>query len=120
MAGYILLGTLAAIGLLSVLWVCYGALLSGCREGVFVCMGQPCGETVARYCWLRDMGLINGPMLIVDDAWEEEYSLLTGNGIEVCRREDLFARLERERDGNDAAGNGDPPGRGQRRGISEL
>ena len=115
-AGYIILGTLAAIGLMSVVWVFLGALLPGGRGGAFVCLDPPEEGLLARYRWLRDVGLVNGPILIVS----EEDLPVFGRGIEVCRREELIARLERERVEEDAAGNGDSPGRSQRRGISEL
>ena len=119
MAGYIILGTLAAIGLMSAVWVFLGALLPGCRGGAFVCLEPPGEGLLARYRWLREVGLVNGPLLIVTDAGETELPV-TGSGIEVCRREELIARLEQEREEGNAAENGDPPGRGRRRGISEL
>ena len=120
MAGYIILGTLAAIGMMSVAWVFLGGLLPGSRGGAFVCLGKPEKAVLARYRWLREVGLVNGPMLIVSDKWEEDCPEMLGSGMEVCRREELFARLEQEREESNAAGNGDPSGRGQRRGISEL
>ena len=120
MTGYILLGTLAAIGLLSLIWVFLGALFPASRGGAFVCLDQPSEALVARYRWLREVGLVNGPMLIVSDAWEVNGMQPAGCGIEVCSREELIARLEQERDRYDAAGNGDPSGRSERRDISEL
>ena len=119
-AGYIILGTLAAMGVLSVLWLCFGALLPGSRGGIFVCLEPPEGSFLIRYRWLRELGLWNGPLVIVTESGNEKGVQPLGCGIEVCRREDLIARLEQERDRYDAAGDGDPSGRDQRRGISEL
>ena len=121
MVGYILVGTLAAMGLLSVLWVCFGALLPGAKGVALVCMGWPDGGTVSRYRWLREIGVLHCPLLIVTEnaEWLEEDRLL-GCGIELCSPEALVSRLERERKNCDGTGNGDPSGRSERRGISEL
>ena len=121
MAGYIIVGTLAAIGLLSVLWVCFGFLLPGARGGAFVCMGWPGEGLLGRYRWLRDLGLLTCPFLIVtEESKLNENQRLFSCGIEICSPDALGQRLERERKYLDGTGNGDPPGRDQRRGISEL
>ena len=117
MAGFILLGALAAFGLLSVLWACLGWLLPGGRGCVMVCLGMPDEGIVSRYKWLRGLGLFACPLLIVAEdagAWQQI------DGIELCEPEALLSRLELERKQIDGTGNGDPPGRDQRRGISEL
>jgi hypothetical protein len=43
-----------------------------------------------------------------------------GTDAEIVGPEELLPRLEQERYGIDGTGNGDPSGRDQRRGVSEL
>ena len=121
MAGYILLGTLAGFGLLSSLWVFFGWLLPGAKGGALVCIGWPDEGTVSRYRWLREIGMLHCPLLIVtEEANLPEEERLCSCGIELCSPETLVSRLERERRNCDGTGNGDSPGCGERRGISEL
>ena len=115
---YILIGMLAAMGLLSVLWVCFGWLLPGVKGCALVLLGRPDEGFLRRYQWLRDLGLLTCPLLVVTEDQTEETELLFG--MELCSRDALWHRLERERTDIDGTGNGDPPGRHQRRGISEL
>ena len=113
MAGYVILGTLAAFGLLSVIWACLGWLLPSGKGCVLVCLGEPDVGIVSRWKWLRGLGLLRCPLVAVNaDAEYEE--------IEICAGEELLARLEMERNQFHGTGNGDPSGRDQRRGISEL
>lgn len=121
MAGYILIGTLAAVGLMSILWVCFGALLPDAAGGAMVCVGWPDEGTVSRYRWMQELGIFHGPLLVVlKDPEMREEERLWGCGIELCSPETLVSRLERERVHSDRTGNGDPPGHHQCRGISEL
>ena len=117
---YIVMGTLAAIGGLCVLWACFGWLLPGLKGCALVCPGWPDEGFMRRYRWLRDLGLLNCPLLIAAEAQPEKPERYDGNGIEICSRDVLWQRLERERTDFDGTGNGDPPGRHQRGGISEL
>ena len=59
--GYIMLGTLAAFGLVSALWVLYGFLLPAERGGGLYAPARP-GVTedsfARRYLWLRELGLL--------------------------------------------------------------
>ncbi len=118
--------TLAAFGLLCGLWALFGWLLPGSREGLVLCYGTS-GLTesgfLRRYLLLRDLGLLGCPLLIVDQGltgterrWLEHRCC----GIELCEPEALSARLELERKRIAGDGIGDPPGRDQRRGVSEL
>lgn len=120
MAGYVLLGVLAAVGLLSILWVFFGVFLPGSRGGILLCMQWPEDGLIIRYRWLRDLGLIHCPMIIVAEDMENRERQPIGCGIEICSPDALRQRLERERTEIDGTGNGNPPGRHQRRGISEL
>ena len=117
---YILIGTLAAIGMLSVLWVCFGWLLPGGRDGAVICLGWPRDGMIARYRWLRDLGLLHCPMIIVMEEPVGADAMPMGPGIEICSPDALWQRLKQERTNLDGTGNGDSPGRHQRRGISEL
>ncbi len=115
MIGYVILGTLAAFGCFSALWALLGWLLPDGKGCALVCYGAPDEGILARAKWLNSLGLLNVPLLAVSE---------TGEGIppgtEKCSREDLLPRLEWERKRVDGTGNGDHPGRHQRRGVSEL
>ena len=115
MAGYILLGTLAAFGALSALWALFGWLLPGGKGCALVCFGVPDDGILSRYRWLKGLGLLRCPLLIV--AEDEDFSC---RDTEICSGERLLSRLERERNGFDGTGNGDHSGRYQRCGVSEL
>lgn len=115
MVGYIILGTLAAFGLLSALWALFGWLLPGCKGCALVCYGLPDEGTIARTAWLRSLGLLECPLLIVAEAVQNQPA-----GTEICSPEELLPRLERERNEVHGTGNGDHSGRHQRRDISEL
>lgn len=113
--GYIVLGTLAAFGLLSALWAALGWLLPGGKGCALVCVGIPDEEVLTRFEWLRSLGFLTVPLLVVAETERCPWP-----GTEICSREELLPRLERERKRVDGTGNGDPPGRHQRRGVSEL
>ena len=67
MAIYILLGLLAAIGALSVLWVFFGILLPGGKGGAVVCLGWPEEALLGRYRWLRELGLVRCPLIVITE-----------------------------------------------------
>lgn len=120
------IGVLAAFGLLCMLWSLLGWLIPGSRGGVLVCVGKS-GFTedafFRRVCFLRDLGLLRLPMIVVDQQMKEpeRKKLIHMYGeIELCSWEQLPELLELERKEIDRAGNGNYPGRDQRRGISEL
>ena len=97
MAGYLVLGTLAAFGAWSILWALSGWLLPGGQEGALIEPGRP-GETeatvVRRYLWLRGLGLLRQPLVVVDlGLTEPEKTWLTDRGIEICSRSELAERL---------------------------
>ena len=60
MIWYVLLGFLAAFGLLSMAWTLFGILLPGSRRGAVVLLCQPQQEmALLRRClWLREMGFL--------------------------------------------------------------
>ena len=114
MLGYVLLGFFAAFGVFCMLWAVFGWLLPQGRGVVLVCCGMPDEGILCRYRWLKGAGLMTCPLLVVAEEGPES------DGLEICSGEELLSRLELERVKIDGTGNGDPPGRHQRRGISEL
>ena len=103
MAIWIILSVLAAFGALCVIWTLFGFLLPGQRGAALVCVcrGDAREEPVIRhYGWLRDLGLIRAPMLLVDGGLTEEERtrlLKCRQGVEICSPEELYSRLEQER-----------------------
>ena len=114
MAGYVLVGMLAAFGVFCALWAVFGWLLPGLTGCVLVCPGPVEEEIFTKYKWLKDAGILDCPLLVVTESGEPAAN------VEICSWEDLRFRLEMERKRFDGTGNGDHPGRHQRRGISEL
>ena len=113
-AGYLFWGTLAAFGALSILWALLGWILPGGKGCAVVCCGALHPEALARLRWLRSLGLLNCPVILVS---ENDF---VGTEVEKCNEEELLIRLKQEYCRYYGTGTGDPAGRGQRRGISEL
>ena len=114
MAGYVILGMLAAFGALCAVWAALGWLLPAGQGCALVCWGEPDEGILTRYHWLKGLGLLSCPLLIVaeeDPGWPE---------TERCAGEDLLSRLEMERKRFDGTGDGDHSGHHQRGGVPEL
>ena len=111
MAGYVILGALAAYGALCALWAVFGWLLPGLEGCALVCRGQPEPEQLARYRWLKGLGLLGCPLLVVAEGGQ------TLPDVEICAGEDLLSRLEMERKRFDGTGNGDHSGHHQCGGV---
>ena len=92
-----------------------GWLLPRGQGMALVCWGPPDVGMVSRYRWLSGAGLLVCPLIAV--VSEES---VTFEPTERCAGEALLARLEWERRKADGTGIGDPPGRDQCRGVSEL
>jgi hypothetical protein len=118
MAGYILLGLLAAFGAFSALWALFGWLLPDGRQGMLISMGDPERSVVRRYLWLRSVGLLSCPLILVEPECRDA-GYLSGQGIEICTPEELAFRLGIGAKNFDA-GIGDHSGCHQCGGISEL
>lgn len=103
MATLIILAVLAAFGALSIIWVLFGFLLPGQRGTamVYLCREDGIEEQILRhYGWLRDLGLVRCPLLLIDCGMtDEERTRLLKNkqGVEICTMEELSSRLEQER-----------------------
>ena len=125
--GWILcIAVMAAFGAVCMIWALFGWMIPGSKGGIMVCFGTPGLPESAffrRYLFLRNLGLLEIPLIIVDrglSAPERRKLEHTYRGIELCGSEELSERLQLERKRIDGAGNGNYPGRDQRRGISEL
>ena len=103
MAGFVFLGTAAAFGVFCAVWAMFGWLMSGGEGGALVCRCRPgCSELplIRRYIFLRELGLVKMPLLLIDCALPaEELTALRRKcrSIELCSLEALPARLELER-----------------------
>lgn len=97
MTALVILSVLAAFGVLCVLWAFLGWLLPGQRgvSMVYVCRGEEIEALLRRYRWLRDMGLVRGKLLIVDEGMtEQQHRLLEGkHAIEICTRAQIVDRV---------------------------
>lgn len=90
-----MLAVLAGFGTLSLLWALFGWLLPVCRAGWLVCPGcQECLCLVWTYLWLRGMGLIQCPLIVVDLGLEpRQRQRLLEEKIEICSPSELPDRL---------------------------
>lgn len=119
MAGYVIIGALAAFGLLCAVWLVYG-LCCGSSSGRILLL--ECGDfgVIRRCLWLREMGLLRCPLAV----WEPELSMaeeiwLEHHGIEIWKPSRLGEVWETGAKEH-GAGAGDTPGRHQCGGVSEL
>lgn len=117
MAGIVFLGSMAAFGAMSLLWALLGWLLPVGRGAALVCVGVPDEGVLCRVKWLRSLGLLRLPLLVVTEA---DAPGQMWDGIEYCSGEDLLSRLEQERMDGYGTGNGDPSGNRGCGGLSEL
>ena len=111
MAGYVILGLLSAFGAWCALWTAFGWLLPEDKGGAVVYVGRPEPEQLARIRWLKSLGLLKSPVLIVAEGGE------VPRDTEICSREALLSRLEREKERVDGTGNGDHSGHHQCGGV---
>ena len=123
MAGYVIMGALAAFGLICVIWIGCGFFLPDCRGGIAVLSGPLEGKslvTARRWIWLREMGLLYSPLVVLEETvTDAEREWLCCHGFEICSRNALMQRLGIGEKNVDT-GFGDSSGRHQRCGVSEL
>ena len=119
MAGNVCIGALAAFGLLCVLWLIYGSCC-GKTEGALLVVSRG-GRGLVRQClWLREMGLLTCPMVLIDPELDElDAHWAIARGVEIWRTS-RFGEAEDIGERTYGAGTGDPTGRHQRGGVSEL
>lgn len=119
MLGYVIVGMLAAFGALCAGWLVYGMLLPR-SGGRLLVMGENAPELLRRCVWLREMGLLEDCLAVLDtDLGAGERAWQESRNIEIWSAVELVARLEMGAKEH-GAGTGDPPGSHQCGGISEL
>ncbi len=100
MIWFVLVGFLAAVGFLTILWLCAGFFVPTCRRGT-VGIHCPQGAETAllrRYCWLRDLGFVRCRIVLLDSALSpQEQKALTEHypGVAFATKEQW--NLDRER-----------------------
>ena len=100
---YFFIGALAALGALCALWAMLGKWLGGRANFVAICFcrdAYSAFSALARWRWLRGMGLIRGRLLLIDCGInEEEKQVLSSRGVDFvcCRPSELAEILELER-----------------------
>lgn len=103
MAWMIVLGLLAAWGLLYVIWFLFGWLVSeklSATTVVFRRNDQFADGIILRWRWLRSMGLLCGKLIVVGQTISDtERKILRDHypDVEFCSMEALPALLELER-----------------------
>ncbi len=125
MAFYVIVGVLAAFGALCILWVLFGALLTRPRGDALVCF---CGEgreerIIRRYRWLRDLGLVKCPLVLLDSGlplWQRQQLMQKCGAVRFYTTEKWIKLLEQERRKGGRAGNGNAAGDHCSGDLSEL
>lgn len=94
---YVVIGALAAFGLMCVMWIGSGLFLPRICAGAAVLAGpldREAMDTARRWIWLREMGLLYSPLLAVKGTLTEvEENWLYCHGFEICSREEVLSRL---------------------------
>ena len=96
MAGWVAAAFLAAVGLLSLLWVLAGWMLPLVPQGNSRLPGSTGRMGVfGTYVWLRSLGLVRCTLVVVDLNLEENSrAWMKEQGIEICTAEELPERLK--------------------------
>ena len=88
MIWFVLLGFLAAFGLLSAMWAIFGFLLPGSRRCAVVLLCEPDAEwlLLQRLLWLRQLGLLRCQIFLSGRGLTEQQrrQILQYNDIEIC------------------------------------
>ena len=92
MAGYICIGALAAFGLTCALWILWGIMYHRREEGILLYTGQDVLTAARHYLWLREMGLVYCPLLVLAEETQDS-RWLTDQGIEIVCPGELTRRL---------------------------
>ena len=92
MAGYVLIGALAAFGLMCAVWILCGFVFREDMEGVLFYTGQDVIPAARRYLWLREMGLVRCPLVIPEGEYASR-QWLEDQGIEIIDPGELSRRL---------------------------
>ena len=119
MAGFVCIGTLAAFGMLCALWLIYG-FCCGKPEGTVLILSRGQQGLIRRCLWLREMGLLRCPMVLIDPELDEmDTHWILSRGVEIWK---TFPDGEADGTGvrTHGTGTGDSSGCHQRGGVSEL
>lgn len=93
MLSYVLIGALAAFGLMCAVWILCGLVRPKNQKGILLYAGADAQEAAQRYLWLREMGLVSGPLLVLEPEGETA-AWLQNHNIEIVSRAQLLSRLE--------------------------
>ena len=102
MGSIVLVAALAAFGFLCAVWVAFGWLLPGGKDGLAICIctaGLPQLSTVHRWRWLRSLGLIRCAVVLVAKGLtqaEEVELFRAAKGMDVITEEEFYNRLKLE------------------------
>ncbi len=103
MAGFVILGMLAAFGALCAAWMLFGFLLPGAKGGVLVCLCKGREEAVIRrYLWLYGAGFLTCPLVLLDSRLpEKQQTQITEKypNIQFYSLQSFVAGLQKEREG---------------------
>ena len=93
MLAFAVIAFLAAFGLVCTVWTLFGFCIPKDR-GTLLYRGPEPVEFTRRYLWLRGLGFLRCPMVMVDTGLADpERQWLEGHGIEICGPEELNSRL---------------------------
>lgn len=102
MGSVVLVGALSAFGFLCAMWVAVGWLLPGGKHGLAVCVCTPGLKelsTVHRWRWLRSLGFIRCPVIVVAKGLSDPEILelfRAAKGMEICTQEEFYTHLDSE------------------------
>ena len=123
MGWLICFGAMAFFGALCMCWTLAGWLIPADGQGMIFCEGKPGVQEnglIRRYLFLWDLDLVRWTMVVVDLGLtdpERRWLERRCSGIILWTTEAYLRYLETERNRIDGTGNGDYPGRDQRRGL---
>lgn len=121
---YVLLGFLAAFGLLCALWVLLGLILPGaypCEAAVLCPRGREIA-VIRRFCRLRELGLTRSSLTVLDSGLtlrQQHYIRKRYPYIQFCARQ-AWQTGQGRVCAEHGTGNGDPAGHHRSGGIPEL
>ena len=92
MLSYVVIGTLAAFGLVCLVWLLCGWMLPK-EGGVLIYAGGDRLTAARRYLWLKEMGFTGAPLWVLEPEGSER-EWLEAREMEICSWEELISRLE--------------------------
>ena len=118
MAGYVVIGALAAFGLMCSVWILGTMLLPGWKQRQLLIVSR--GNLLRRCMLLRDVGILPCRLAVWDGPLcPEERIWLESRNVEIWNSAQIWAWFETGAKAY-GTGTGDPPGCHQCGGVSEL